>query len=219
MLPKDSAHFIIPASRPDDVPYRPDAQLSKASSVWTTWTFRPDLPLCQEASKLLQLASVRTFQQDVRTTLSVRQASGFSSKTQLWEDRCNLPNDVDSRPDALIHKASIAFKIQTSDLQSAWSERASIIYGNCVHQINRPDDHSFGFGRAKSWYGNYLQRQYDRPDDRTPPSGRGSKQGRISVKFLKSRLHSCLSGCPITTVRTAPRFYQARHSFETSAYK
>jgi len=36
---------------------------------------------------------------------------GFPSKTQIWEDRCNYPDDVDSRPDALIHKASIAFKI------------------------------------------------------------------------------------------------------------
>jgi hypothetical protein len=63
--------------------------------------------------ELLQLASVRMFQQHVRTTLSVRQASGFLSKTQLWKVCCSCPKDVDSRPDALIHKASIAFKIQT----------------------------------------------------------------------------------------------------------
>jgi len=62
---------------------------------------------------------------------------GFLSKTQIWEDHCNHPDDVDSRPDTLIHKASCAFKIQTSG-------RASYLYGNCVHQINRPDDHSFG---------------------------------------------------------------------------
>jgi hypothetical protein len=69
--------------------------------------------------ELLQLASVRTFQQHVRTTLSVQQASGFLSKTQLWEVCCNRPDDVDSRPDALIHKASIDFKIQTSERQSS----------------------------------------------------------------------------------------------------
>jgi hypothetical protein len=51
------------------------------------------------------------FQQHVRTTLSVRPAMGFLSKTQTWEDHCNRPDDVDSRPDALIHKASCAFKI------------------------------------------------------------------------------------------------------------
>jgi len=94
--------------------------------------------------KLLQLASVRTFQQHVQTTLNVRQASGFLSKTQLWEDRCNRPDEVDSCLDALIHKASIALKIQTSRRQSYWSGRASIGYGNCVHQINRPEDHPLG---------------------------------------------------------------------------
>jgi hypothetical protein len=91
--------------------------------------------------ELLELASVWTFQQHVRMTLSVRQASGFLSKTQLWEDHCNRPDDVDSRPDVLIHKASISFKIQTPRRRSAWSGRACIRYGNCVHQINRPDDH------------------------------------------------------------------------------
>jgi hypothetical protein len=69
---------------------------------------------------------------------------GFPSKTQLWEDRCNCLDDVDSRPDALINKASIAFKIQTSGRESSWSGPACIRYGNCVHQINRPDDHSPG---------------------------------------------------------------------------
>jgi hypothetical protein len=93
--------------------------------------------------ELLHLASVRTFQQHVRTTLSVRPAIGFLSKTQIWEDHCNHPDDVDSLPDMLIHKTSIAFKFQTSKRQSSWSEHKSIRYGNCVHQINRPDDHSF----------------------------------------------------------------------------
>jgi hypothetical protein len=76
--------------------------------------------------ELFQSTSVWTFQQHVQTILSVRPAMGFPSKTQIWEVCCN-------RPDALIHKASIAFKIQTSG-------RACIRYGNCVHQINRPDD-------------------------------------------------------------------------------
>jgi hypothetical protein len=66
----------------------------------------------------------------------------FLSKTQIWEDRCNSPDDVNSCSDVLIHKASRAFKIQTSGRQPSWSERASYLYGNCVHQINRPNDHS-----------------------------------------------------------------------------
>jgi hypothetical protein len=58
-------------SRPDDVSYRLDAHQTKASSVRTTWipvrTF-----LCVEKLQTAPLASVRSFQQPVRTTLSVR---------------------------------------------------------------------------------------------------------------------------------------------------
>jgi len=92
--------------------------------------------------ELFQLTSFRTFQQHIRMTFSVRPTTGFLSKTQIWEDRCNRPDDVDSRPSMLIHKASYAFKIQTSG-------RASYLYGNYVHQINHPDDHSLGSGRTK----------------------------------------------------------------------
>jgi hypothetical protein len=92
----------------------------------------------------IQLASIQTFQQHVRTTLSVRQALGFLSKAQLWEDHCNHPDDVDFHPDALIHKASIAIQIQTSRCRSSWSGHTCIRYGNCMHQINRPDDHPPG---------------------------------------------------------------------------
>jgi len=68
----------------------------------------------------------------------------FFPKTQIWEDSCNRPDDVDSRPDTLIHKASRAFKIQTSGRQPSWSGSVSYLYGNFVHLINRPDDHSLG---------------------------------------------------------------------------
>jgi hypothetical protein len=65
------------------------------------------------------------------------QALGFLSITQIWEDCYNRLDDVDSCPDVLIHKASIAIQIQTSG-------RVSIRYGNCVHQISHPDDHPPG---------------------------------------------------------------------------
>jgi hypothetical protein len=74
---------------------------------------------------------------------------GFLSKTQIWEDHCNRPDDVDSHPEELIHKASCAFKIQTSGQQPSWFGRASYLYGNSVHQINRPDDYCLGLnGRS-----------------------------------------------------------------------
>jgi len=71
--------------------------------------------------ELFQLASVHTFQRHIRTTLSVRLAMGFLSKTQIWEDRCNRPDDVDSCSNTLIHKASFAFKIQMSRRPFPWS--------------------------------------------------------------------------------------------------
>jgi len=60
VLPEDSAQSTsqknrIPCNRPDDMIYHSDAQLFKASSVWTTRTFCPDLPLCQEASNYSSL--------------------------------------------------------------------------------------------------------------------------------------------------------------------
>jgi hypothetical protein len=62
----------------------------------------------------------------------------------IWEDCCNRPDDVDSCPDALIQKAKLRFKIQTSGRQPSWFGRASYLYGNSVHLINRPDDHYLG---------------------------------------------------------------------------
>jgi hypothetical protein len=69
---------------------------------------------------------------------------GFLSKIKIWEDRSNCLDDVDSRPDAHIHKASCAFKIQTSGQQPSWSGRASYLYGKNKYLINRSDDHSIG---------------------------------------------------------------------------
>jgi hypothetical protein len=94
--------------------------------------------------KLFQLASVRAPQQHFRTPSSVRLAMRFLSKTQIWEDSCSRLDDVFSRPDALIHKASHAFKVQSSGRQYSWSRRSSFIYRNCVYQINHPDDRCYG---------------------------------------------------------------------------
>jgi hypothetical protein len=58
------------------------------------------------------------------------------------------------------------------------------------------------------------------------PSGRQGNTVRMRLKsvknfseILESRSHSCPSGCPMTTILTAPRFYQARRSVEPGAYK
>jgi hypothetical protein len=71
----------------------------------------------------LQLASVQTFQQHVRTPLSVRSAMGFLFKTKIWEDNCNCP-------DALINKASRASKSRSPNVSlhgpNAWASYMEI---------------------------------------------------------------------------------------------
>jgi len=139
-------------SQKNSVPWQPSRRRDIPSGCPTVqsiicpddenFLFRPSS--VSRSFELLQLASDRTFQQHVWTTLSVRLATGFLSKTKIWEDCYNCPDVVDFRSDAFIHKASIAFKIPTSGHQYSWSGRMSIIYESCVHQINRLNDHSFG---------------------------------------------------------------------------
>jgi len=69
---------------------------------------------------------------------------GFLSKTKIWEDSCNRPDNMDSRLNALIYKASRAFKNQTPGQLSSWFRHASFIYGNYVHQIHRLDNRCHG---------------------------------------------------------------------------
>jgi hypothetical protein len=173
VFPEDSAQSTslkiqFPFSRPDEVSYRPNAQLSKASTVQTTChTVRTHIRLKHRPSgrrgflsgpssmsrsfELLQLASVRTIQQPVQTTLSVRSSFRISFQNTDMGRSLNRPNDADSCLDALIHKASIAIQIQMFGCQSSWSGCASIRYGNCVHQISHPDDHPPGLD-AQSLY-------------------------------------------------------------------
>jgi hypothetical protein len=111
-----------------------------------------------------------------------------------------------SRLDVLIHKASIVIQIQPSRCQSAWSGRAWIRYGNCVHQNSRPNDHPFGLD-ARSLHMEITCN--GRATVRTivaHPPDEALKQERSSAKFLEFRSYSCSSGQPITTVRTTPNF-------------
>jgi len=113
---------------------------------------------------------------------------------------------VDSHPDALIHKASIAIQIQMSGRQSSWFGRVCIKYGNCVHQINRPDDHPPG-PNTRSLYKEITcsERATVRTTGQHRPDA-ALKQERFLAKFLEFRLHSCPSERPMTTIRMAPSF-------------
>jgi hypothetical protein len=100
----------------------------------------PDAHMCREALIYSSLHLSGRFSSTSGRHSVFNQLWDFFSKTQIWEDSCNRPDDVDSQPDALIHKASRAFKIHTFERRSSWSRPASFIYENCVHQIHRPDD-------------------------------------------------------------------------------
>jgi hypothetical protein len=89
---------------------RPDAHLSIVPAVRTT---------CH---------TVRTFQQPVQTTLSIRPSFRFSFQNQIWEDCCNSPDDVDSRLHALLLKGKFAIQTQPSG-------RRSTMVWTCVQQI------------------------------------------------------------------------------------
>jgi hypothetical protein len=125
--------FRFPVSRLDDVLSHPDAHLSTApfirttchtfrtpdrpaSSVWMTYIFVRTLHCIKKL--LFQLASVRTSQQPVRTSISDRSASD-SFQVQNMGRLIHRPDDVVSRPDALINKARIAIQISPSGCQSA----------------------------------------------------------------------------------------------------
>jgi hypothetical protein len=92
--------------------------------------------------ELLQLASVRTIQQLVRTTLSVPpKLQDFFPKHRYGKIAAIVRTTWIPVQTHSSHKASITIQIQTSGRQSSWSGSASIRYGNCRHQICRPDDH------------------------------------------------------------------------------
>jgi hypothetical protein len=197
----------VPCQPSDNMSYRLDAQMSNASTVQMhiilkhhpsgRHGFLSEPSSVSRSFELLQLPYVRTIQQPIRTTLNVRSSFRISFQTQIWEDCCNRPDHVDSHPDALIHKASIAIQIRTSGRQSAWFGRTCIRYGNCMHQIDRLDAHPPG-SDARSLFMEITCS--GRATVRTTVPHRPDaalKQERFSAKFWS---YSCPSGRPMTTV-------------------
>jgi hypothetical protein len=198
-----SEDFQFPVNRPDDLPSSPDAHLSIVPAIRTTYhtvrtpnrpsiirpddmDFHPDHPLYREASVPAcirpDVSAARP--KDVRWSISFI----FSFQVQIREDWCNRQDDVDFRPDALIHKARIAIQIQPSGRQSAWNGRTINRYGNCVFNFNHLDACLSWSGRVLNRYGNCVLK-INRPDGHPPWSGR-----------LKSYMEITCSGC--ATVRT-----------------
>jgi len=132
---------------PDRTPDRP------ASSVRTTYLSVRTLHCIKKL--LFQLASVRTSQQPVRTPNSDRSASD-SFQVQNMGRLINRPDDVVSRPDALIHKARIAIQISPSGRQSALVRTRVQLIWKLRFDFSRPDVCLSWSGRTHSRNGNYV---------------------------------------------------------------
>jgi hypothetical protein len=72
---------------------------------------------------------------------------------------------------------------------------------------------------VKPLYGNYLQRTCDRLDDRATPSGRGSQTGNIFSEIFEISVVQLFARMAYNHHPEGAQFYQARRSFELSAYK
>jgi hypothetical protein len=161
--------------------------------------FRPDTHLYREASVL---ACIHPDVSAARPDDSQWSSFRFSFQVQIREDCCNHQDDVDSRPDALTHKARIAIQTQSSGRQSAmvWT-RAQQIWKLCVE--DQPSGRPSPMVRTReAFYGNYLQRTCDRPDA-------ALKHERFLAKISEFWSHSCPSGRPMSTFRTAPVYIKA----------
>jgi hypothetical protein len=181
-----SEDFRFPVSRPDDVSSRPDPHLSTISSVRThdrpsiirldNVEFCSDPSLCRDGWCLHPSGRLSGLDQ-----------VSDSFQVQIREDWFNRPDDVDSRPDVLIHKARIAIQIPSSRRLSAWSGRALNRYGNCTFDFNRPDACLPLSGRALNQYGNCVLK-INRPDDHPPWSGRPSPLVRTREALYENYL-------------------------------
>jgi hypothetical protein len=135
--------------------------------------------------ELFLVVSFRTSQQYGRTPFSVRQGKWFSSKTKIWEDNCNRPNNVCSHSDAILDKASHAYKVQLSGRQYPWSGRASVNMEIECHKSSIVRTSISMVRMLEPLYGNCVQLKCNRLNSRATSSGSGPIQVRISCEFGK----------------------------------
>jgi hypothetical protein len=118
-----------------------------------------------------------------------------SSISQVSQFKSRRPDASHHGPDARVSNMEIACIDQPSRRPSSWS------------------------GRAKPLYGNYLQRTCDRPDDNATPSERASQTGKIFSKIFGISVAQLSIWTAYDHRPDGAQFYQAKCSFELSAYK
>jgi hypothetical protein len=100
---------------------RPDALQSSRKSQWfsasvrTTWLYRPDAIQC--LTRIRVSASRHSYRKTAATVRTM--CDPFRTMSSIRQER--------------------AYQVQPSGPQPSWSGRSTFIYGNCVHQFNRPN--------------------------------------------------------------------------------
>jgi hypothetical protein len=101
-------------NHPDALQSSRRSQCSSAS-VRKTWLYRPDAIQCLTSIRVS--ASRHSYR---KTAATVRKmCDPVQTMSSIRQER--------------------AYQVQPSGCQPSWSGRSSFIYGNCVHQFNRPD--------------------------------------------------------------------------------
>jgi len=102
------------ANRPDALQSLRKSQCSSAS-VRTTWLYSPDAIQCLTRNRVS--ASRHSYGKTIATVQTM--CDPVRTMSSIWQER--------------------AYQVQPSRRQPSWSGWSSFIYGNCVHQFNRPD--------------------------------------------------------------------------------
>jgi hypothetical protein len=102
------------ANRPDAIQSSRRSQCSSAS-VRTTWLYCPNA--IQSLTSIRVSASRHSYGKTVATVRTM----------------CDLIRTMSSI------RQERAYQVQPFGRQPSWSGRSSFIYGNCMHQFNRPD--------------------------------------------------------------------------------
>jgi hypothetical protein len=175
------------------VTYRSDAQLFKASSVQNTRTFRPDLPLCREASNCSSLHLSGRF------SSTSRRHSVFD---QLWDF---LPKHRYRKITATVRTMWIPVQTRSSISQVAHSKsrrldtslhdpdaRAIYMEIACIKSTVRMTIPLVRKHEASIWkLCDAEVRPFGRPGNTVQTR---LKSGKNCSKILESRLHSCPDG-------------------------
>jgi hypothetical protein len=197
----------ILCSRSNDMIYRSDAQLSKASSVQTTRTFRPDLPLCREASNCSSLHPSRRFSS----------TSGCHSMfDQLWDF---FPKHKYGKTTITVRTMWIPVWTPSSIRQVAHSKirrpdnglhgpdaRALFMEIACIKFTSRKTNAMVQTRQALIWK---LRAAKVRPSGRHGNTVQMRLNSRKNIcEILESRSHSCPFGRLMSIVWTTPRYFK-----------